>query len=152
MGWIRRTSLAPAATAALLAPACLPSPVEVGEIEGAQKKEAIRSNPVAWIASPEYDQRVSSDVLFASPGLEVTFAGEFVVGHTLHFSASPQDDPGRTFHIERFPLTEPENPGPTRVRGEHSITPGADRIMLHLRVRDAQDVLISVDSVRIRLR
>lgn len=152
MRWIRRTSLAPAATAALLAPACLPSPVEVGDIEGAQKKEAIRSDPVAWIASPAYDERVPSDVLFGSPGLEVTFAGEFVAGHTLHFSASPQDDPGRTFHVERFPLSEPENPGPTRVRGEQSITPGADRIMLRLRVRDEADVLISLDSVRIRLR
>lgn len=62
MGWIRRTTLAPAATAALLAPARLPSPVEVGDIEGAQTKEAIRSDPVAWTASPEYDQRVSSGV------------------------------------------------------------------------------------------
>lgn len=148
MRWIRRTSLA----AALLAPACFPTPVEVGDIEGAQKKEAVRDDPVAWIASPAYDERVSSDLFFRSPGLEVTFDGEFVPGHTLHFSASPQDDPGRTFHVERFPLSEPENPGPTRVRGEQSIIPGADRIMLRLRVQDADDVIISRDSVRIRLR
>lgn len=147
-----RTSLAAAFGAAAILSACLPTPVEVGGVEGAEVKEAVKDDPVVWIADPADNARVRRETFFGASGIEVRFAGEFVPGHTLHLSASPQYQAANTFYVTRMPVTGAESPGPSRVRGDHALLNGADRVILRLRVNDHDDVLISLDSVRIRLR
>lgn len=141
-------------TATCVAGGCLPDfPDFTGPSEVRKTPSVpIHDEPLVRITSPLPEARVARTTLFRDPGLEVAFDGTFVPGHTLHVAAGLPDSAGWSFHIQRIPVTDTLGPPFPHVRASEPLLVGRDRVLIHLRVQGEQNTLLSVDSVRIRLR
>ncbi len=109
-------------------------------------------DPFVWISEPDDNAAVNRTVLFTHPGIEIMFDGTFVPGYGLNLLAARVETPDLGFHIQRIPITDSMAPGPIFVRGSPTLVGPSDRIRLKLRAYDERDLLLSIDSVTLRLR
>lgn len=131
---------------------CLPDFPTAPTVENPGDPTPRFSDPRVWISDPEDNGIVRRAELFSSAGVAIMFEGEFKPGHELHLLAARVESPDFGFFITVIPITDTLSPGPAFIQSSPTIVGNSDRIRLKLRLRDDQNLLVSIDSVTLRLR
>jgi len=152
-----RASLRPSRAAAVLVLTswlwgCLPDFPTVPTVDNPGDPTPRFSEPKVWVSDPEDNGIVRRTELFSGDGVPIMFEGEFKPGQELHLLAARVESANIGFFITIIPVTDTVSPGPIHIRSSPTVIGNSERIRLKLRLRDDQNLLVSIDSVTLRLR